>query len=57
MAKTICKLCGEDIPIDEGRTSHLKKEHQIEPFDGVVDEYFLHPWQIHTVLAKTGATK
>jgi hypothetical protein len=29
MMKDICSTCGQKVSIDEGRTGHLKKEHDI----------------------------
>ncbi len=47
MARIFCSLCGwnsEEHP-EIGRTGHLKHTHDITPYDGVVEDYFLHPWQ------------
>ncbi len=50
MARIICSICGwnsQEHP-DVGRTGHLKHEHNIAPYNGVVEDYFLHPWEAAT---------
>ena len=46
MARIVCRICGEIVLPEEGRTSHLKREHNIAPYRGVVKDYFLHPWEV-----------
>lgn len=48
MAKIICSICGwnaQEHP-EMGRTGHLKHTHDLAPYDGIVKDYFLHPWEI-----------
>lgn len=49
MARTICKICGWNVTEQTGdyvgRTAHLKNVHGLAPYDGVVKDYFLHPWE------------
>lgn len=48
MARVICSICGWDTRehTELGRTGHLKHDHDIAPYDGVVQDYFLHPWEV-----------
>lgn len=51
MARIICKICGWNVTDQQtgiliGRTAHLKNAHAIAPYDGVVKDYFLHPWEL-----------
>jgi len=45
MARIICKLCGEIVLIEDGRTGHLKNVHDIDPYKGCVHDYFRYPWE------------
>jgi len=54
MAREICSICLDEgksaaeatIPINEGRTAHLKHAHGIDPYHGCVRDYYLHPWEL-----------
>lgn len=50
MARVMCCKCWSYVPIETkdgrgGRTAHLRLKHRIQPYNGVVTEHFMHPWE------------
>jgi len=40
--RNICRLCGWDANASrKGRSSHLRDEHGIETYKGIIKEYFI----------------